>query len=66
MSEVKFGEGVDMSKVNAHTVFLTTYFSNVSTKATEALRPKYGRYYGFEYSTPRNAEMVAISLFSYR
>lgn len=66
MSEVKFGEGVDMTKVNAHTVFLTTYFSNVSTKATETLRPKYGRYYGFEYSTPRNAEMVAISLFSYR
>jgi len=66
MSEVKFGEGVDMSKVNAHTVFLTTYLSNVAKKATESLRPKYGHYYGFDYSTPRNAEMVGMSMFSYR
>jgi hypothetical protein len=28
--------------------------------------PKYGAYYGFEFATPRNAEMVAMAMFSYR
>lgn len=66
LSEVKFGDGVDVTQINAHTPFLTTYVANVAKKATAGLRPKYGRYYGFEYATPRNAEMVALSMFSYR
>jgi glyoxylase-like metal-dependent hydrolase (beta-lactamase superfamily II) len=66
LSEVKFGDGVDFTKINSHTPLLTTYVANVSKKATDSLRPKYGRYYGFEYATPRNAEMVALSMFSYR
>ena len=66
LSEVKFGDGVDVTKINSHTPFLTAYLANVAKKATDGLRPKYGRYYGFEYATPRNAEMVALSMFSYR
>jgi glyoxylase-like metal-dependent hydrolase (beta-lactamase superfamily II) len=66
LSEVKFGDGVDMSKVNSHTPFLTTFLSTVAKKATDALRPKYGQFYGFEYATPRNAEMVAMTMFAYR
>lgn len=66
LSEVKFGDGVDVAKINSHTPFLTAYVANVAKKATDSLRPRYGRYYGFEYATPRNAEMVAMSMFSYR
>jgi len=32
--------------------------SLTSPRRPDALRPKYGRYYGFEYAPPRNAEMV--------
>lgn len=38
----------------------------VAELATETLRPKYGAYYGFAHTTPKNAEMVAMYLFSYR
>jgi len=66
LSEVKFGDGVDLSKVNSHAVFLVTFMANVSRKATETMRGKYGKLYGFEDSMPRNAELVALSMFSYR
>lgn len=36
------------------------------TRATDALRPKYGKLYGFEAATPPNAEMVAWTMFEYR
>ncbi len=65
MSEVKFGETVDMTKANAATVLLTSYLAKVGKLATETLRPKYGRSYGFDESTQRNAEMVALAMFSY-
>jgi glyoxylase-like metal-dependent hydrolase (beta-lactamase superfamily II) len=66
MQQIQFGQGVDMAKVNAHTVLLTTWFANVAAQATELMRPKYGQYYGFDAGTPRNAEMVAIAMFQYR
>ena len=38
----------------------------VAKNTTDSLRPKYGKYYGFEDAMPRNAEMVAMAMFSYR
>jgi glyoxylase-like metal-dependent hydrolase (beta-lactamase superfamily II) len=66
MRETPWGTGVDAARVNAHTPFLPAWFGAVARKATEALRHKYGSYYGYEAATPRNAEMVAEALFSYR
>ncbi|ERM19963.1 MBL fold metallo-hydrolase [Brevibacillus laterosporus] len=61
----KFGDFVDPKK-GAHSAFLPAWLNAVSKQATDTLRPKYGKYYGFEYSTPPNAEMVAEWMFSYR
>jgi glyoxylase-like metal-dependent hydrolase (beta-lactamase superfamily II) len=66
MSEVPWGTGVDATNVNAHTAFLPAWLNAIAKNATDALRPKYGSYYGFESATARNAEMVAMSMFSYR
>ena len=66
LGEVPWGTGVDAAKVNAHTPFLPAWLGAVAKKATEELRPKYGAYYGFEAGTPRNAEMVAQAMFSYK
>jgi glyoxylase-like metal-dependent hydrolase (beta-lactamase superfamily II) len=62
----KWGTGVDASKVNTHAAYLATWYNIVSKKAVDTLRPMYGKYYGFEYSTPSNAEMVALDLHEYR
>jgi glyoxylase-like metal-dependent hydrolase (beta-lactamase superfamily II) len=61
--EVAWGTGVDASKANAHTPFLPAWLNAVSKQATDQLRPKYGKYYGFEAATPRNAEMVAQAMY---
>lgn len=66
LSAVPWGTGVDAAKVNAHTAFLPAWLSAVAKHATDTLRPKYGSYYGFEGASPRNAEMVAMTMFSYR
>jgi glyoxylase-like metal-dependent hydrolase (beta-lactamase superfamily II) len=66
LGEVKWGTGVDAAAVNAHTAFLPAWLNAVSKHATDALRPKYGHFYGFESAVPRNAEMVAMTMFSYR
>jgi len=66
LGQVPWGTGVDASRVNAHTYFLPAWLAGVAKKATDTLRPKYGRTYGFEAGTPRNAEMVALAMFSYR
>jgi glyoxylase-like metal-dependent hydrolase (beta-lactamase superfamily II) len=66
MASTPFGEGVDAKKINAHTAFLATWVDAVARKATDALRAKYGALYGFEYSVPANARMVAMTLFEYR
>ena len=52
--------------MNAHTSFLSNFFSTIAREATDALRPRYGQLYGFEYATPPNAEMVAWTMFEYR
>lgn len=66
MQQVQYGQGIDPATVNAHAVFLTSWIANVSAQATELMRPKYGQSYGFDASTPRNAEMVAMAMYSYR
>ena len=66
LGSTPFGEGVDPKKVNAHTVFLPTWLGIVGRKATDELRPKYGKLYGFDHATPSNAEMVAMTMFEYR
>jgi glyoxylase-like metal-dependent hydrolase (beta-lactamase superfamily II) len=60
-----FSDFVD-PKADAHTGFLSNFFATISREATNALRPKYGRLYGFEHATPPNAEMVAWTMFEYR
>lgn len=66
MGEVPFGFGTDTSTLTAHTAMLPAWYGEIARRATEALRPKYGQVYGYEYSTPANVEMVAEHLYSYR
>lgn len=66
MGEVPFGFGVEMDKINAHTVMLPAWYGEIAKRATDELRPEYGQYYGFETAVPANAEMVAEYLYSYR
>lgn len=66
LNTVSWGVGVDATKVNAHTAFLPAWLAAVAKQATDELRPTYGRYYGFEASMPRNAEMMALTMYSYR
>jgi len=65
MADHPFSEFVDPS-ADAHTAFLSNFFGTIAREATNALRPKYGRLYGFEYATPPNAEMVGWTMFEYR
>ena len=66
MGEVPFGDGIDLTKINAHTVMLPGWYAEVARRATDSLRPAYGQVYGFETATPANAEMIAEYLASYR
>jgi hypothetical protein len=45
---------------------MTRWLTAVTTRATDELRPKYGKFYGFEITATANAEMVALSMVSYR
>jgi glyoxylase-like metal-dependent hydrolase (beta-lactamase superfamily II) len=65
LADHPFSEFVDPS-ANAHTAFLANFFATIGREATDAMRPKYGHLYGFEYATPPNAEMVGWALFEYR
>ena len=65
MAENPFAKFVDPN-AGAHTGFLSKFFGTISQQATATLRPKYGRFYGFEEATPPNAEMVAWTMFEYR
>lgn len=66
MATTKFAESVDIGKHDNHAELMVTWMAELTAKATDALRPKYGRFYGFEISTRANAEMVALSMVSYR
>ncbi|ARE41222.1 metallo-beta-lactamase family protein [Rhodovulum sp. P5] len=67
LGNVPWGAGIDdPARLNAHTAYLSNWIAEVGTYATDKLRPEYGDYYGFEYATPKNAELVGMYLFSYR
>lgn len=66
MATVKFADVADITKYNNHAEVMLPWITTITTKATDELRPKYGKFYGFEVSTPANAEMVALSMVSYR
>ena len=60
-----FSDFVDPAADN-HTGFLPAWSSTIAREATDALRPKYGKVYGFEEATFPNAEMVTWAVFEYR
>lgn len=66
MASTPFDTIVDPWQVKSHTAYLPTWTDAVAKKATAALRPTYGKYYGFEYGTDSNAKMVAMYLYEYR
>ncbi|MFJ9668826.1 MBL fold metallo-hydrolase [Streptomyces sp. NPDC101219] len=65
MAAHPFSSFVDPA-ARAHTGFLASFFATVSREATDALKPKYGRLYGYEEATLPNAEMVAWAMYEYR
>ena len=66
MAEVKFGAVENMSSINNHAALMIPWLGTVCSTTTDLLRPEYGQYYGFEFSVPANAEMIALSSVSYR
>ncbi|WP_321362931.1 MBL fold metallo-hydrolase [uncultured Celeribacter sp.] len=67
LGKVPWGAGLEHpEELNAHTAYLSNWIAEIGKYATEVLRPKYGEYYGFEYATPKNAELVGMYMFSYR
>ena len=52
--------------VNTHAAYIATWIPALGRYATDLLRPTYGDYYGFEYATPKNAELVAWFMYAYR
>ncbi|MEU9880915.1 MBL fold metallo-hydrolase [Streptomyces phaeochromogenes] len=67
MASTQFGAVVDdLTKFNNHAALMDLWLKAVTAKATDELRPKYGKFYGFEITAPANAEMVTLSMVSYR
>ncbi|MNZ96580.1 hypothetical protein D3C78_1157800 [compost metagenome] len=64
---VKWGVGApDLQKTNSHMAQLPAYLGALGNQATEYLRPKYGQYYGFETSVPKNGEITALLMYAYQ
>ena len=57
---------LDLKHGNNHAAYTQAWREATAKRVTDALRPKYGQYYGFEQSTPLNAEMVRRMLGAYR
>lgn len=55
-----------IQNLNTHTAYLSSWSDLVAKAAVEALRPKYGDYYGYEFGAWSNADMVAWALTAYR
>ena len=66
MATTKFADVVDVSKYNNHAALMLPWINTVTARATDELRSQYGKLYGFEITTPANAEKVALSMVSYR
>ena len=61
-SALAFASYLDPKYGNNHAAFTKAWRDAITERATDALRPKYRQYYGFEESTPINAEMVRRDL----
>jgi glyoxylase-like metal-dependent hydrolase (beta-lactamase superfamily II) len=66
MATTKFAEVVDITQYNNHAALMIPWVTAIATSATDEMRPKYGKYYGFEVTVPANVEMVAESMIYYR
>ena len=67
LGNVPRGAGIENPEaLNTHAAYISTWITALGRYATDVLRPTYGDYYGFEYSTPKNAEMVAWVMYAYR
>jgi glyoxylase-like metal-dependent hydrolase (beta-lactamase superfamily II) len=66
MATTQFADVVDITKYNNHAALMIPWVTHIATTATEALRPKYGKYYGFDVTVPANVEMAAESMIYYR
>lgn len=66
MADNPFGSFIDPAKTNAHTTFMVDWIDAAVKQATEALRPKYGQFYGFEAGASSNLQMVLHTLLSYQ
>lgn len=58
--QVKFGVVENIQQFNNHAALMVPWLGRVGGCVVELLRPKYGMYYGFEFSVPSHAEMVAL------
>ncbi|MEV6051987.1 hypothetical protein [Streptomyces sp. NPDC052107] len=56
---------VDPSQ-GARSAWFPAQLAAVAKDAIDLMRPKYGRYYGFEASAPSNAELAAFTIFAFR
>jgi hypothetical protein len=60
-----FTDFTDVSQ-GTHSAWFPSQLAAVARDAVDIMRPKYGQYYGFEASTPANAEMAAFTVFAFR
>ncbi|SHJ79807.1 hypothetical protein SAMN02745244_03282 [Tessaracoccus bendigoensis DSM 12906] len=61
-----FGSFIALAKTNAHTTFIVDWIDAAVKQATEALRPKYGQFCGFEAGASSNLQKVLHTLLSYQ
>jgi glyoxylase-like metal-dependent hydrolase (beta-lactamase superfamily II) len=66
MATTQFADVVDITKYNNHAALMIPWVNHIASTATEELRPKYGKYYGFDVTVPANVEMAAESMIYYR
>lgn len=66
MKSTQFGAPDPNNPVNNHAAMMMPWLGKITSKAADIMRPIYGKYYGFEFSVPANAEMVSLSAVSYR
>ena len=67
VTDLPIGAGIEKPEtINNHAANIASWIPELGRYATNVLRPAYGDYYGFEYSTPKNAEMVTWFMFAYR
>jgi glyoxylase-like metal-dependent hydrolase (beta-lactamase superfamily II) len=57
---------VDPTRGHDHAAYTQAWRQAVVSRATDELRARYGRYYGYGASTPVNAEQILRSLRTYR